>query len=116
MITLGHSNAILMDVDESGVHQYCFFMCYSKKCKDDPDDNRARRKSDTDWEDKELSINQWRKDKGDNEGRPHLTVKGQQKTALVQLVIKESGKRSAAHLRDMKKRLAQGLDKECMEK
>ena len=61
--SLGHSNVILMDINDDG-HQYRCFSCYSDKRKDDPEDTRAWRKRDGDWGDQELPKHPWKRDRG----------------------------------------------------
>ena len=65
----GFSDVILKDVTASG-HAYWCRQCYSDSCRGDVDDDRAWRNAEGD--DMELPYNQFKKDKGCNEGMgPH---------------------------------------------
>ena len=108
----GYSEVILKDVTEKG-HVYWCRKCYSNSCKDDAEDQRARRSADGD--DMELPYNQFKRDKGSNEGRAHITLKGMKKTVLGNLAKKYFGDRTAGSLARLKKQLSSGLDKKALE-
>jgi hypothetical protein len=86
-LPIGAPTVILMDVQD-GSHTWWCRRCYSDKIKDDPEDNRAGRKKDGELDDVGLPKNQWQRDKADNENRPCLTLKGQQRTALNRMCMK----------------------------
>ena len=75
----GCSRFMLINAEKE--HEYWCRQCYSDSCKDDPLDPRACRKRDNEREDKELSSNQWRRDKAENEGKPRNTAKSQKAAA-----------------------------------
>ena len=84
----GFSEVILKDVTASG-HAYWCRQCYSDSCKDDVEDHRAWRNAEGD--DMELPLNQFKKDKSSSEGRPHITLKGMQKTVIGDLAKRYHG-------------------------
>ena len=70
-------------------------------------DERARRVPQ--GVDEELSTNQFRKDKSNNEGRSHITLKGQKKTALGSVCTRVYGDASPEDLRRLRHSFGKGV-------
>ncbi len=61
-----------------------------------------------------LSLNQYKRDKASSEGRPHITLKGQKKSALGFTCYRLYGNASPENLRKLRLSLSKGLDKKAM--
>ena len=66
-------------------------------------------------EDVEFPHNHFERDKASNEGRPYVTLKGQEKTALGYACEVIFGSSSPENFHKMRMSLSQGLDKKAMD-